>query len=113
VRSGPQTRRLSSRPLRRVPSGLPPQPLALSGRCRYKISMANQRDPASVDASRAKGEYLEVRLSLDEKRAFKDAADFAGLALSAWVRERLRRAAREELERAGRQVAFLPRRGGS
>ena len=51
---------------------------------------------------------LEVRLEEAEKRAFKNAADLAGLPMSTWVRERLRRAAREELEGAGMPVAFLP-----
>jgi hypothetical protein len=47
-------------------------------------------------------------LEVTEKQAFKQAADLAGLALSAWVRERLRLAARDELERAGYSVSFLP-----
>jgi hypothetical protein len=46
-----------------------------------------------------------------EKRAFVDAADLAGLSLSSWVRERLRRAARAELNEAGKPVAFLPSDG--
>lgn len=54
-----------------------------------------------------KAGLLDVRLDPAEKQAFKDAADLAGLALSAWVRERLRLAARKELEEAGRTVAFL------
>jgi uncharacterized protein (DUF1778 family) len=52
-------------------------------------------------------EYLEVRLDVLEKKAFKEAADLSGLALSAWVRERLRAAARKELTDSGRDVAFL------
>jgi hypothetical protein len=52
-------------------------------------------------------EYLEVRLDVQEKQAFKEAADLAGLAVSAWVRERLRQAARKELTDSGREVAFL------
>lgn len=55
----------------------------------------------------AKSEYLDVRLEASEKQAFKDAAAVAGLALATWVRERLRRAARTDLEDAGRQVAFM------
>jgi hypothetical protein len=50
---------------------------------------------------------MEVRRDALEKQAFKDAADLSGLALSAWVRERLRRAARQELEEAGQPVAFV------
>ncbi len=56
-----------------------------------------------------KTETIKLRVSMDEKLAFQDAADIAGLPLSAWVRERLRKAARLELEAAGRQIAFLQR----
>ncbi len=56
-----------------------------------------------------KTETVRLRVDLDEKRSFQDAADLAGLPLSAWVRERLRKAARLELEAAGRQIAFLQR----
>jgi uncharacterized protein (DUF1778 family) len=59
-----------------------------------------------------KSEFMKIRLEPAEKRAFHEAADIAGVALSAWMRERLRRAARRELEEAGRQIAFLqPPRG--
>ena len=57
-----------------------------------------------------KGEYLEVRLDSDEKRAFNDAAKLAGLQLSTWVRERLRSTARKELEGADLPVAFMPKK---
>lgn len=36
----------------------------------------------------------------------------AGMSLSAWVRDRLRRACRKELEGAGRRPAFLAKRTG-
>jgi uncharacterized protein (DUF1778 family) len=55
----------------------------------------------------AKAEMLEVRVGPAEKQTFKDAADLAGIGLSTWVRERLRRIARRELEEAGRRIAFL------
>lgn len=51
--------------------------------------------------------YLDVRLEPAEKEAFKNAADLAGLPLSTWVRERLRLAARRELEDADMVVPFL------
>jgi hypothetical protein len=63
------------------------------------------RPPKGVD--RLKAEYLDIRLLGVEKQAFRDAADLAGLDLSAWVRERLRMLARKELEAAGQPVAFL------
>jgi hypothetical protein len=66
-----------------------------------------QRGRPKKDPTRTKGEYLEIRLETAEKQAFRDAADLAGLDLSAWVRERLRIAARKELESASQPVAFL------
>jgi uncharacterized protein (DUF1778 family) len=57
-----------------------------------------------------KTEFMQLRLQSDEKRAFQEAADLAGIPLSAWVRERLRWAATRELEQASRPVAFLERR---
>jgi hypothetical protein len=48
-----------------------------------------------------------MRLDVAEKQAFRDAAELAGLDLSAWIRERLRTVARQELESVGRPVAFL------
>jgi len=56
-----------------------------------------------------KEEYLELRLDAAEKQAFRDAATLAGMAVSVWVRERLRKAARRELEDAEKPVAFLDR----
>lgn len=52
-------------------------------------------------------DYLELRLAGLEKKAFRDAAALAGLPLSTWARERLRRAAIRELEEAGERAAFL------
>jgi hypothetical protein len=56
---------------------------------------------------RRKEDCLDIRLETAEKQAFKDAAELAGLDLSAWVRERLRAAAREELVDASLPVKFL------
>lgn len=53
-----------------------------------------------------KTEFVKIRLHPDEKAAFEDAAEIAGITLSAWIRERLRRSARIELEDAGRRVPF-------
>ena len=50
---------------------------------------------------------LNLRVSAEEKEAFAQAADIAGLGVSAWVRERLRRVARSELESANLPVAFI------
>jgi len=61
------------------------------------------RKPASV----SKVESIEVRLSPSEKEGFRQAAELAGVGLSTWMRERLRRTAIRELTEAGQQVAFL------
>ncbi len=52
-------------------------------------------------------DMLKFRVEPGEKEAFQQAAELAGIPLSTWVRERLRRAARIELEDAGRQIPFL------
>jgi hypothetical protein len=63
------------------------------------------RPPKNPDELRS--EDLLVKLMVDEKEAFKDAAQLAGVPLSSWVRERLRRVAIRELEEAARPIAFL------
>jgi hypothetical protein len=57
-----------------------------------------------------KTEFMQLRVQADEKQTFEQAASLAGLPLSAWVRERLRRAARIELVDANRPVPFLETR---
>jgi len=52
-------------------------------------------------------ERLEIRLEHGEKEAFIACAELAGISISAWVRERLRQAARRELIESGRQVPFV------
>lgn len=54
-----------------------------------------------------KTRYLQVRVTDPEKAAFDTAADLAGLDVSAWVRERLRLAARSELVEYGKPVSFI------
>jgi uncharacterized protein (DUF1778 family) len=58
----------------------------------------------------SKSEFIKIRLDPEEKRAFQEAADLAGISLSAWMRERLRKSARTELEDAGQQIPFLMQR---
>jgi predicted HicB family RNase H-like nuclease len=60
-----------------------------------------------VAAERRRSEPLLVRLDVAEKEAFRNAADLAGVPLSAWVRERLRQIATKELTGADRPIAFL------
>ena len=50
---------------------------------------------------------VEVRMQPNEKKAFQEAASIAGLGLSSWIRERLRRAAIRELEEMARPIPFL------
>ena len=59
-----------------------------------------------------KDEVLLLRLQPDEKKGFQQAAVLAGISLSAWARERLRKAARIDLEDAGQQIPFINRPKG-
>jgi hypothetical protein len=70
-----------------------------------KIQGKRGRPPKKADELRT--EDLLVKLKTDEKEAFKDAANLAGVSLSTWVRERLRRVAVKELKEAAHPVAFL------
>ncbi len=54
-----------------------------------------------------KSAWIKIRLSDVEKQAFEGAASLAGIAMSAWMRDRLRRVARRELQEAGLSVPFL------
>jgi uncharacterized protein (DUF1778 family) len=54
-----------------------------------------------------KTESFDLRLSAKEKQGFREAADIAGLPLSAWVRERLRCIAARELQDAGKSIPFI------
>ncbi len=53
---------------------------------------------------------LQVRLTQAERETLSVAATASGLSISAWVRDRLRRAAREELQSSGIKVPFLETR---
>ncbi|WP_437223544.1 hypothetical protein SH661x_003258 [Planctomicrobium sp. SH661] len=48
-----------------------------------------------------------MRVDTTEKEAFRRAAEVSGIPLSAWVRERLRRAAIKDLEEVGATPDFL------
>lgn len=60
-----------------------------------------------VKKARGRVERIGIRVEPDEKEAFEQAADLAGVPVSAWIRERLRRVARRELEDANREIPFL------
>jgi antitoxin component of RelBE/YafQ-DinJ toxin-antitoxin module len=70
-------------------------------------SKKKRRGRPPKDSGDAKDDLLQVRIDQQERKAFTDAARLSGLVMSAWVRERLRRIARQELEGAGLPVAFL------
>ena len=74
--------------------------------------MNTRRKTTRNGSGKRRGELLQVRVADTEKSAFDEAANLSGLALSAWVRERLRSVAVKELEAAGRTVAFLGSRKG-
>ena len=69
------------------------------------------RPPKGSDKIR--GVRLDMRLEPNEKEAFRQAAELAGLDMSGWIRERLRTSARKELEGAGKTVPFLQKTSGA
>jgi len=77
--------------------------------CPYDIRYMKKRGRPKLPVGSLKGEYMEMRLDVAEKKAFVRAAELAGMSLSGWVRDRLRRASRKELEDMNMPVAFLDR----
>lgn len=69
--------------------------------------MGKRRGRPPLGSDKTKSEYLDIRLEPAEKEGFKAAADLAGVPLATWVRERLRRSARRELEEANLPIPFL------
>ena len=63
------------------------------------------RPPKSSGAT--KSESLLLRLEPGEKKGFGDAAHIAGVPLTVWIRERLRKVAAKELTESGKEIAFL------
>ena len=54
-----------------------------------------------------KSAAILLRLEPAEKEGFRAAAELAGIDLSSWIRERLRRVARQELEEARQPIPFI------
>ncbi len=54
-----------------------------------------------------KKRVVQIRLLEAEKQAFSDAAKNSGLSLSSWARERLKKAARDELRKAKKDGDFF------
>lgn len=82
---------------------------------RYNFGMnSNPRQSEEESRSRElKTVPLNIRVSEAEKKTFARAAEVAGVALSSWMRERLRVAALRELDNIGESVAFLGDTGAS
>lgn len=59
-----------------------------------------------LEKGRAKTAAHLLKMSPDEKEGFTNAAQLAGLTLSAWIRERLRLTAAQELKTAGNDVPW-------
>jgi uncharacterized protein (DUF1778 family) len=70
--------------------------------------MKKKRGAPHKPPDTAKGALLQIRLNAAEKAGFQRAADLDGKKLSEWIRDRLRRLARDELEAHGQSVPFLP-----
>lgn len=70
--------------------------------------MKPKRGAPKKAASAAKAALVQIRLNQLEKAAFMQAATLDGKKLSEWIRDRLRRCSRDELEEHGQIVPFLP-----
>jgi len=70
------------------------------------MSTRKRRGRPRKPRGQTKSESLLLRLQKQEKAVFKSAADLAGLDLSAWIRERLRKDAREELSAVGKEAGL-------
>ena len=69
--------------------------------------MKTKRGAPKKPSEIRKDERIPIRASAAEKQAFQDAAALDGKTMSDWIRDRLRRASRQELEDAGKPVAFI------
>lgn len=69
--------------------------------------MTTRHEKTESGSGKRRAGLLQVRVDDAEKQSFESAAELSGLAVSVWVRERLRQVAARELQAAGRPVAFL------
>lgn len=70
----------------------------------YSMKTRPRGRPRQTDP---RNDRIAIVSTSSEKRAFQDAADLAGVSLSTWIRERLRKSAIKELEDAAIPIAFL------
>ena len=75
---------------------------------RRMASSNKRRGRPKQSAGTAKSASVLLRLDSQEVQAFFQAANLAGVPRAVWMRERLRIAARQELENAGQPVPFIP-----
>ncbi len=57
---------------------------------------------ARPKAEKTQSAALRIRLFPEQEEMIRQAAELAGISISAWIRERLTRAARREISRAAR-----------
>jgi uncharacterized protein (DUF1778 family) len=57
---------------------------------------------ARPKAERVQSAALRIRLFPEQEEMIRQAAELAGISISAWIRERLIRAARREISQVGR-----------
>jgi len=72
------------------------------------LYMKSNRGAPKKSAAKSKGGHIQFRVNDAEKKAFEQAAILDGKKLSEWIRDRLRRDSRQELEAHGQTVPFLP-----
>jgi hypothetical protein len=73
----------------------------------YNVGMTKKRGRPRGTSGKAKTGLLQLRVDTLEKQGFVQAAELAGIGISAWARERLRQVCRRELEEHGYAVPFL------
>jgi uncharacterized protein (DUF1778 family) len=66
-----------------------------------------KRGAPKKSPDKARSVLMQFRVTPLEQQAIQAAADLDGKKLSEWIRDRLRRLSRIELEKEGRSVPFL------
>lgn len=68
--------------------------------------MSKKRGAPPKSPEKAKNQVFQIRLSSAEKEAFRLAAEADGKKIAEWIRDRLRRDSRNELEKQNIPVPF-------
>ena len=76
--------------------------------CHHNYLMKKKGGAPKKPPEKAKGELIQFRVGVTEKEAFRLAAEIDGKKMSEWIRDRLRRDSRQEIEAVGKKVPFLP-----